>query len=1385
MPFGSTRNPIIPGYGRARRRRPDLRGTPRQRSRRKEVAGPYRGQSSVPAIRAEATPREHRRLPPRRTSPVFPSPTLPGATKTTGPSLPVDLNSVLESIGNRIDPGLSPLQNPVAEFEDWLGRVREHGDEPFPGVSDRSALGAALGTLQLGTGGAAAKGALAAAKGGSLVERLRAIKASQKAVRGAVRGKAGAAVKRVPKPVRTAGRVAGQVASAPIKHPFTAPVAAQAPSAVLSGDPREFGKAFTGEGTLAAIGSGVGGAVASITPTKVAENLVRDAFNLPAIVLPAVYLPLAGVVEASQGDSSRLRKLWGDYVEAGLIPAAVQGDGEGVLKAIEEHPLFSALEVSGTAALVGRGAGAAARGATRGRAGGTARPPVYIRGQEHLGNVNELMGRGRYSPDLIRQAAQRVYDARRGRYIEPRGGLKGLLGLDPATRALRHTARRFAYGQEQARRVNRANRQKLMRDIAPKGRFGRIDRASAGVVAQAVQRVAQKPEKFFDDLPAYRTQLEQSYRSGELTKVQQKANRAMVREIDLALDSADPAAVARTANAFMEEQGKIVTGLVERGLLNEDQAVRAALFPWARVHMGAGYGKPEALIRRLEGALEGKRAELRDEAAARLKGFQGSVETAKRRFQYAESGRIQAERTIATRRANLRRELAARKTKAGKARVAAKLDRAVKTAEAARARVGAARQELAEATAVLSRERGSLKAQVARQLREIEGEVARARAKPPQLLDRDGRPLPTETIVAAMQRQGVEPPGFLSQRPRTPGRAAFYQAAFPDRQTLRTQPRTGKATLQGTYDASYQALTEQLLFSGAKLDAAATYDALVRQFSTRVPEKVKSMRDAWDALADPERFGWQDPTPNLPKRPIRVAPFLAAREEIAKAQAHQGLDSPLLDPSQAAASEALTARLLSEAAKDGPGPYAYIPEPVYRELDGLFKRSGTGEKLGQALGQFAKSAWLPFSPSFHIGNWVDNYLRAALAGIGPTDIILGRQAIKGRRGIPGLVDRDLAASESILSGAGYSSVTRQRIHRDARSFEGSALQGYARGLEAFSKTPGPKQAYQVFLKSRDLLMSLNAALTERLPQYGAIGKEMRRELQATQGRWRHALMVSDDAFKDLLDGLRGTDKQIQYARAVEQVFSNWGKVGRAGRVLSSIAPFWQWARAATRFVALTLPAHHPIKTALVAAAAEMTEEERKRLGLDRFAEEALPEFLQGSLPFGGGIARNIPKYTSFGVFNDLPEFIGRLFLPQVQSPLEILKGFDWTGEKLTKADGTPIDGLERVGLAVLVAGEQFIPGLALLESATGISLPGNFGGETGPGKSSPGAVYKGDKLDYFRSLANSQQITVPVKGSGGSADSGLGGFTESYLDELGSGSSGGFTESYLKELGGG
>ena len=131
---------------------------------------------------------------------------------------------------------------------------------------------------------------------------------------------------------------------------------------------------------------------------------------------------------------------------------------------------------------------------------------------------------------------------------------------------------------------------------------------------------------------------------------------------------------------------------------------------------------------------------------------------------------------------------------------------------------------------------------------------------------------------------------------------------------------------------------------------------MIRQFGSKVSSKVKTLHDAWEALVDPERYGWGGPPPGVKMRPVRTAPLRAAAEEIQKAQAHQGLDSAILDTGQPAASEALTGQLLEAATKDGPGPYVYVPEAAYKELQGIFKGSGTAEKAGQVVGQLFKGA---------------------------------------------------------------------------------------------------------------------------------------------------------------------------------------------------------------------------------------------------------------------------------------------------------------------------------------------------------------------------------------------------------------------------------------------
>jgi len=1087
-------------------------------------------------------------------------------------------------------------------------------------------------------GAAAAKQAAGSAEANSLVRALTSVgrnglvrgaaksaaeKAEPAAVRVARQGVArrvGQAAERVPGPLRTAGSLGGRVAATPFKHPFTSALALQAPAAAIHGDPHEFTKAFEGTGTLAAIGNAAGDVAASALPGKVAQNLVKDAFNLPAVALPSAYMPIAGAVEAAQGNSSRLQGLLDSYAKTGLLPAVFRGDPKAALHALENHPLYSALEVSGAASVAGRGAGALVRGGTGGRLAGTERPALAIKGLEHYGDVRPVAGRfgsggSRYSPDLFRQLLQRGSDARR---VRKQGG--NYATATESRRAINATGDRFAYERDQVRRLHKHEIVAALHDARPKSGRLKTDKASAGVVALAVQRIIRDPKTFHEDLRTYRAQLEKAYKSGELTRSEKATNRALVKQIDKGIEGGNPEAVVHAANAFIEHHGALVDQLVFQGLLDKAQAEKAAAIPFARVHMGADHHPDHGVV------------------------------------------------------------------------------------------------------------------------------------------DAQGNPLSLDKITAEMQRHGIEAPGFLTHRARTDSAGgAWYRALFPERQSLPKQARTGAATAHGTYDASYRALVEQAARSQSIVDATGGFDGLIGQFGLKAPDGVKNMSQAHDALRNPDRYGF-NPPPDVPLRPIRIAPFLALKRELEAAKEHQGL----LNPENSPALENVAAQALAEATRDGSGPVAYVPETLFKRMEEHFRPTASYEKAAQAANTAFKGAVLPFSPSFYIGNAVDNWMRFALGGHGPSDILLGRKISKQ---IPE------GARESIIPGAGYGSFKRVQTYRDARQFEGTPLAGVARTLHAVRETPGPKQAVNLFDATRDFLLEANSKLFERLPQYGALGKEARRDLQASSGHWHHALMVSDGAMKDLVKGLRHTDKQIQYAKAVEEVFGNWGKNSPFARhVLTNLVPFWMWGRASIRFVLLTLPAHHPIKTGLLAAAAEMTEEERKRFGLDKYVgDEPLPGFLQGNVPSGSGVTRNLSKYTSFGTFSDLPEFLGRMFFAQGAGPIQALQGLDWKGDKLAKADGTPAGDEERVKAALLTMGEQFIPGFNL---AQGLGEPGKF---------SPVATESGEKLDFLRGLSKSQQITVPATGSG-SDSGGLGGFTEGYIEKLNGGSAGSFVDGYMKRL---
>ena len=303
------------------------------------------------------------------------------------------------------------------------------------------------------------------------------------------------------------------------------------------------------------------------------------------------------------------------------------------------------------------------------------------------------------------------------------------------------------------------------------------------------------------------------------------------------------------------------------------------------------------------------------------------------------------------------------------------------------------------------------------------------------------------------------------------------------------------------------------------------------------------------------------------------------------------------------------------------------------------------------------------------------------------------------------------------------------------------LAPFAAAFGAVRRTPGPKQVVNLYQRYRDGMFAFNERFIERQSQYAQLGKAARREVREKTGQWHKAMKLGDDAVADLAKGLLKTDKQIKYAREIEEVLGRWSRHSPAMReFLIDYMPFATWARNAATFAFLTLPAKHPIKTGIATAIFEMTEQERDRLGLSHFAAPGtrLPGNLQGSIPLGGGALLTPQSLTTFGFAADLQTSLSGMVLPQF--PLQELAGLDFTGEKLVDAEGRPLDELGQAKVAFMATAQAYIPFLAMGQR---IEENGVYEGAV-PRSLRP---YDPQLGGYLRSLSGKQEIAVPVQGS--------------------------------------
>jgi hypothetical protein len=613
-----------------------------------------------------------------------------------------------------------------------------------------------------------------------------------------------------------------------------------------------------------------------------------------------------------------------------------------------------------------------------------------------------------------------------------------------------------------------------------------------------------------------------------------------------------------------------------------------------------------------------------------------------------------------------------------------------------------------------------------------------------QTLDQHGNPLSLEAIHEHMRASGVHPEerGFVTQRLGGQKGPISHYRTYTERNRLPSARRTGEATAKGTADFSWDALVNQAVHSRSLLDSVKSFDRLTKEGVMRGPggKWFKNPQEARLAIEHPAEFGMQLPEVPGGWVPWRIAPFLAKRGELEAARQYgEGASVDALHADIPELADTVMRDAIEQARAPGEGDTGLIPKVVADRLAQHFQPALPVEKTAQAITGGFKGAVLPTSPGWAAGNIIDNYLVRALSiGGGPVSITGGRAFGRSLTAELGPAEATRAL-ESIVPGGLYGSYKRVQPYRAAEQFVGTRLEPVWRAAHALRVTPGPKQLMDLYGKYRDAVFEADSKFVEQTPQYGALSRAARRDLNMTRLQFLHAVRTGDAAVRGLARGLRNTDEQIRYAREVEKTFGNWGKNSpQARRFLTTWAPFWMWARASARFVLMTLPRDHPITTALLSASEQMTREERQKLGYDFNAKLPLPGFLQSGIPGPGGSAYKLSNLTSFGTFADYPQFLASIPAPQFSALVLGGLGLDWKGDKLVDSKGREAGALERVKAALAGTLDGYVPFLN----------PARQYAKYGVGGLSPVRKYPKSTVDYLRWLqGQSQEITVPIKGA--------------------------------------
>jgi hypothetical protein len=610
-----------------------------------------------------------------------------------------------------------------------------------------------------------------------------------------------------------------------------------------------------------------------------------------------------------------------------------------------------------------------------------------------------------------------------------------------------------------------------------------------------------------------------------------------------------------------------------------------------------------------------------------------------------------------------------------------------------------------------------------------------------RLVNDKGEPIDLKELHESMKRQGIEP-GFLSHR--EPANSDFYPGPSFGGVELPKGKRTGAATAAGTQlggISGVEHLLRQLRRSRGLVDKAHAWNEAVSRFGIELPH-VKTFADARAALRDPVRAGLDPALVGTIDKPGLIAvpryPFTAKKIERLGALEHQ--DPAIVEETAAG----LLHDDLSAAAKgtlDDKAEVVLMPTKVAKQFLEETKPQGTGGKLAQGFTQKVKSTWLPLSVGFHIGNF-DNWLRAALSG--SYHFVAGAKVAKRLSG---------EQKEQVLAGAHFSSVNNLAVHRSLdQILDGqNRLSRALLDMAEWSRHRGKKQSLARALPAgfnglTQTLLNANRLVTERLPQYGSLGKFALHEIHDMQGSWVKTIRHFDEGADEFAKGLADPARMTRLAKELERIYGNYSHLSpTARRFWSTAMPFWTWARAALKFVYITMPANHPIQTAMLTAAVQAEHAHLEAWGLNPEGDEPVESYMKGAIPLEGGGAFPVSGYSSFGFAGDPVENLPGMVLPQFRNVLEPLEGRNGFGEPIKASGG------KRVELAAVGFLGSVLPGMNLVvQQGPDGEVAFDF---------NPHLPHARSAEDVRQARTQRQYISVPVEGSASTGGSIWGGST--------------------------